>query len=73
MARETAKKVASFLKEMREKKNVSQDKLSFETGISKVAIQNLEWGKTKNPKLHTLLDLCKALNVSFSDLAKRLE
>jgi len=70
---ETLQKLAKFLKEERKKKKISQDKLSWKTDISKREIQVLETLKSKNPKLFTLMALCKGLGVTFSEMARRIE
>ena len=50
------------LKEIREKRNLSQEQLSEKSGISRVTISKLECGQQKEVKVGTLLSLAQALN-----------
>ena len=58
-----ADKLGNRLRKMREKRGLSIEELSRETGISYGAIIALEHGKTKNPTLQTALALAKFFGV----------
>lgn len=53
------------LRSLREQKGISQEKLAEMTGLSRVAISNLENGKSSEAKLSTLKKLAEALDVSI--------
>jgi len=55
------------LRELLEKHNKTQVWLSGQLGVSTVSVNN--WVKNKNqPSLETALKICKALDVTISDL-----
>ncbi|MFT5280591.1 MAG: transcriptional regulator with XRE-family HTH domain [Flavobacteriaceae bacterium] len=62
--------IAKNLKKYRNKKGVSQDKLSKLVDITYNTIIKLESGATKNPRVETLRLIAKALEVSVDDLIK---
>jgi transcriptional regulator with XRE-family HTH domain len=62
--------IAKNLKKYRNKKGVSQDKLSKLVDITYNTIIKLESGATKNPRVETLRLIAKALGVSVDDLIK---
>lgn len=55
------------IKEIRRIQKISQDQLSFESGISKNQISRIERGEI-NTGLSTIIILADALNVSLKDL-----
>ncbi len=57
----------SKIKEIRRLQKISQDQLSFESGISKNQISRIERGEI-NTGLSTIIILADALNVSLKDL-----
>lgn len=54
----------AFLKE----KNISPKELSRLSEISLCTIRNIQYNKTKNPRIETLSSIANALNVSIEDL-----
>lgn len=56
------------IKQLREKKNISQYKLSQMTDISRTYIRNLENNKKCNPTLGILSLIAEALDVQIKDL-----
>ena len=58
------------IKKLRNKKDWSQERLAREADISYQTLIKIEQGRIKNPKLHTLVKLAKALGVSLDDLIK---
>jgi len=51
------------LREEREKKGISQIDLSFKSGLSQNQVNYIETGK-RTPNLHTILSICKALEIN---------
>lgn len=51
------------IKEMREKRGISQEELSKLSNVSRVTISQLENNESKNTSTKTLLQIAKALNV----------
>lgn len=60
------------LREKRTSQGLSQDALAFAASLDRTYISLLELGK-QSPTLDTVYTLCKALNISFADLAKRID
>lgn len=60
------------LREVRLDRGLSQEALGFEAGRDRTYISMLELGQC-SPTLDTILTLCEALNISFSDLAARID
>lgn len=56
------------IKELRNKKGWSQEKLSREADISYQTLIKIERGGIKNPKIETMIKLAKALDVSIDEL-----
>lgn len=56
------------IKNFRNKKGWSQEKLSREADISYQTLIKIEQGRIKNPKLQTLIKLARALGVSLDRL-----
>lgn len=61
---EFAKNVAK----LRDLKGLTQDQLAEAVGVSKDAIQAIEYGKTSAPKINTLIKLAGALSVNVNQL-----
>jgi transcriptional regulator with XRE-family HTH domain len=57
------KRIASRLREEREKVRISQMDLSFLAGLSQNQVFCIETGK-RTPNLYTLLKICHALNIN---------
>ena len=59
-----------IVKKLREKKNLSQEKLARLADVSNNTIVNIEAGKQSNPTIETLLKIAKALEVDVNELIK---
>ena len=51
------------LRQEREKKGISQMDLAFKAGLSQNQVNYIETGK-RTPNLHTILSICKALEIN---------
>lgn len=60
------------LRQVREERGLSQEKLGFESGYHRTYISFLERG-LKNPTLSTILDLGEALQMPGSEMMRRVE
>lgn len=60
------------IRELRTRKNLSQESLAFEAGFDRTYISLLELGK-KSPTLDTIMALCSALDIGLAQLASRVE
>lgn len=56
------------IKEMRQKKNMTQSELAEKSGVSRTTIYFLESGTKEQTTVDTLTKLAKALGVSISDI-----
>lgn len=61
-------KMGFKLKEMREKKRLSQEELAIKSGVSRSYISQLENGQIVNTTTDTLRKLAQALNCKISDI-----
>lgn len=61
------KKFGKRLAEVRTKKGITQEGLSFETGVDRTYISYIERGE-RNPSLFMLSRLAKALKVNLAEL-----
>ena len=59
------------IKELRNKKGWSQEKLAREADISYQTLIKIERGGIKNPKIETMIKLAKALSVSIDELVAK--
>ena len=66
----SSSKIAGNVKKLRQKKGVSQDRLSKLADLSMNTIVNVESGLNPNPTIETLLKIAKALGVGVDDLIK---
>jgi transcriptional regulator with XRE-family HTH domain len=62
--------IAKNIKKYREKKGISQDKLSKLAGITLHTITKIESGATPDPRIETVKKIANALGVSVDDLIK---
>lgn len=62
--------IAENLKNYRETRNLSLDKLSLMTGVSKSMLSQIENGNT-NPSISTLLKIANGLKMSFTALLQK--
>ena len=63
-------KIASNLKKIRQKRGISQDRLSKLADLSLNTVANVESGLNPNPTIETLLKIAKSLDVGVDDLIK---
>lgn len=60
------------LAELRRNRQLSQEELGFEANFDRTFISLLERGR-RSPTLDTIFSLCRALDISFSQLARLIE
>ena len=60
--------ISENLKQIRKDKKISRSELARKSGITARTIENIEYGKNKNPTIDTLKKLANALNVSVTQL-----
>jgi len=65
-------KIAELIQELRKKKNYSCRKLAYEYGISRSNLNKIE-NALIECKIGTLMHICEALDIKFSDFARLLE
>lgn len=63
--------IAKNIKKYREKKGISQDKLSKLAGITLHTITKIESGATPDPRIETVKKIANALGVGVDDLLKK--
>lgn len=56
------------LKDIRQKKNLTQEELAEKSGVGRVTISRMETGELKETTAGTLTKLARALNVSVDKL-----
>ena len=56
------------IRELREEMNLSQEKLSEKSGVSRTIISNLENGQNTSTTMKTLSKLAKALDTTLDQL-----
>jgi len=62
--------IARNIRKLRQKKGISQDRLSKLADLSLNTIVNIESGNNPNPTIETLEKIAKALEVSIEELLK---
>lgn len=65
-----ANKVSNNIRKIRQKKGMSQDRLSKEADLALNTIVKIETGESPNPTVETLEKIAKALGVSVAELFK---
>ncbi|MCW3585117.1 helix-turn-helix domain-containing protein [Burkholderia cenocepacia] len=60
------------LRELRTARKATQESLGYAAGLDRTYISMLELGQ-RNPTLVTMLALCGALQITFSDMAKKID
>jgi len=63
--------IAKNIKKLRQKKGISQDRLSKLADLSLNTIVNVEVGNNSNPTIETLEKIAKALDVSVDGLLRK--
>ncbi len=64
--------LGQVLKEIRVKREMSQERVGMECEMQQTIVSKIERGKIL-PSIHTLYKMAKVLNVSTSDLVARAE
>lgn len=62
--------IAENIKRIRNKKDISQDKLSKLADVTLTTLSKIESGININPTVKTIQKIAKALNVSVDELLK---
>jgi len=62
--------LAKRIRELRNKKGLSQEKLARLADVSYNTIVKIESGDSKNPTFQTMTGIARALEISLDDLAK---
>lgn len=62
-----AKAVASRIVDLCEDRNISVNKLAIMSGLTQSTIQSIISGKSKNPKLLTVVRICESLEISLAN------
>ena len=63
--------ISKNIRRIRQKKKMSQDRLSKEADLALNTIVKIETGESPNPTVETLEKIAKALDISISDLFRR--
>ncbi len=66
-----ANTVSENIRKLRQKKGISQDRLSKEADLALNTIVKIETGENPNPTVETLEKIAKAFDVSVRDLFKK--
>jgi len=62
--------LAKNIRKLREKRNISQDKLSKLANVAHNTIIKIETGLIKNPKIETVQNIADAFGISLDELTK---
>lgn len=65
-------KIGFILRDLRVKKNISQEKLAFEADIDRTYIQSIEKGR-RNVSVGILEKILNTIDISFSDFFNEVE
>lgn len=72
MARPKKKTLWSNIREAREKRKLTQDETARLAWLPVISMSKAENGMTKNPWIHTVTKIARALNVSLDSLVEGL-
>lgn len=61
-----AKAVASRIIDLCEDRNISINKLAVMSGLTQSTLQSIISGKSRNPKLLTIVRICESLEISLT-------
>ncbi|MDD5109581.1 MAG: helix-turn-helix transcriptional regulator [Candidatus Omnitrophica bacterium] len=61
---------AQKIRQLRNKKGLSQEKLARLANISFITVVKIESGESKHPTIQTMAGIAKALSVSLDELIK---
>jgi transcriptional regulator with XRE-family HTH domain len=67
----TLRALANRIKELRDRKGISQEELAHRAGLSRTGMGFLETGK-RWPRLDTLMKVADGLNITLDELLKGL-
>ena len=67
----TLRALANRIKELRDRKGISQEELAHRAGLSRTGMGFLETGK-RWPRLDTLMKVAQGLNITLDELLKGL-
>ena len=62
-----AEAVAKRILDLCEEKSISINKLAIMSGLTQSTVQSIIGGKSKNPKLLTVVRICDSLNIKLED------
>jgi transcriptional regulator with XRE-family HTH domain len=62
------KALAICMKQLRAKKGMTQGDIARATGLERSYVSNLEAGKIKHPRVHTVAKIAMAFGMKLSDL-----
>ena len=68
----TLRALANRIKELRDRKGISQEELAHRAGLSRTGMGFLETGK-RWPRLDTLMKVADGLNITLDELLKGLD
>ncbi len=63
---------AKRIRELRNKKGLSQEKLARLADVSFTTIVKIESGDSKHPTIQTMVGIAKALDISLDELVKNM-
>ncbi|HHX67819.1 MAG TPA: helix-turn-helix transcriptional regulator [Gallicola sp.] len=59
--------IAQRILNLCDSKNISINKLAIMSGLTQSTVQSIICGKSKNPKLLTIVRICDSLNIKLED------
>lgn len=62
-----AEAIAKRILELCSKNDISINKLALMSGMTQSTLQSVICGKSKNPKMLTIVRICDSLNISLKD------
>jgi len=62
--------IGKKIKKLRQKNNLTQEKLAIKAGIPYTTLTKIESSVIKKPAVQTVLKIAKALNIKIEDLFK---
>jgi len=62
--------IGKKIKKLRQKNNLTQEKLAIKAGIPYTTLTKIESGVIKKPAVQTVLKIAEALNIKVEDLFK---
>lgn len=62
-----AEAISQRIIELCDENNISINKLAIMSGLTQSTLQSIMSGKSKNPKMLTIVRICDSLNMDLSD------